>query len=241
MKSKLRGLAPFLFLAVVVFVGWAFVFRDSPQANTSPQIETKNSSPPPSTPSAPPAPTFNKTAYSLTDPASIWVIASKAYPLKPLDYMPADLVSVGGNQQMRKEAAAALLSMLSAAKTDGLKIQPVSGYRSYTRQKQVYQNEVNTYGQATADTESAKPGYSEHQTGWSIDVGAVDDKFANSKEGQWVAANAWKYGFIIRYPQGKQDITGYRYEPWHIRYIGTDLSTEMHDKRITTLEEFFGV
>lgn len=236
MKAKLRGLAPFMFLAIVLLVGWALVFRDNTQPVNTPQIKTNVPSPAPA-----PLPAFDKTKYSLTDPASLWVIASKKYPLNPINYAPGDLVNVGGGQQLRKDAATALARLSNDARVANLTIQPLSGYRSYARQKQVYQNEVDTYGQATADTESAQPGKSEHQTGWAIDIGKIDDSFANTPEGQWVAANAWKYGFIIRYPQGKQDITGYRYEPWHLRYIGTDLSTEMHNQGITTLEEFFGV
>ncbi len=146
---------------------------------------------------------------------------------------------------LRKEAADALAKLIQAAASQGLKIIPISGYRSYDTQVQVYNNEVRTRGQAVADTESARPGYSEHQTGWAIDVGGggcnIDDCFANTKEGQWVTAHAYEYGFIIRYTTANQAITGYRAEPWHIRYIGTELSSQMHSQNITTLEEFFGL
>ena len=190
---------------------------------------------------APPA--FDKTKHSLDDTNSIWVIVNKQRPLNPLRYAPADLMSVGGGQQMRNESGAALLSMIAAAKTEGLTLQPLSGYRSYARQQVVYQNEVDTYGQSVADTESAQPGKSEHQTGLSIDIGGggcgIEDCFGDTAEGKWVAANAYKHGFIIRYPEGKQEVTGYRYEPWHVRYVGVELATEMHGQNVPTLEEFF--
>lgn len=187
---------------------------------------------------------FDKTRYSIDTPDSIWVVVNKNRPLNPLKYAPADLVAVG-SQKMRKAAASAFLKMAADAKTAGLTITPLSGYRSYETQVSVYNNEVKNYGQAVADTESAKPGTSEHQTGLALDVGGggcgIENCFGNTAEGKWVAANAYKYGFIIRYPAGKQAITGYRYEPWHIRYIGIELAAEMHNKNILTLEEFFDV
>lgn len=186
---------------------------------------------------------FNKLELSNDDPASIWLVVNKLRPLQPESYAPSDLVSVGNNQQLRQEAATALNALISDAKSAGLSISPMSGYRSYQRQVQVYGNEVSRYGQTTADTQSARPGTSEHQTGLSIDIGGggcgIEDCFGNTKEGIWVAENAHKFGFIIRYPEGKQDITGYRYEPWHIRYIGDKLAAEMIKQKVTTLEEFF--
>lgn len=210
----------------------------------APEIQTNTTTPAQATETEQ-APIFDKAQYSLTDPASIWIIANKQRPLNPLTYAPTDLTDVGGGQQMRKEAAEALGRLKEASQAVGNPISPLSGYRSYARQQVVYQNEVNNYGQAVADTESAKPGYSEHQTGWAVDVGGggcgIEDCFGNTTAGKWLAANAYLYGFVIRYPDGKQAITGYRYEPWHIRYVGVALSTEMKSKDITTLEEFFGL
>lgn len=188
---------------------------------------------------------FNKTKYSTDDPSSIWVIVNKQRPLDPLAYEPSDLVSIGNGHRLRQEAATALQQLIGAAKAEGHAIAGLSGYRSYSRQQTVYNREVATYGQAVADTQSAKPGYSEHQTGLAVDVGGggcnIDDCFGNTKEGKWVAANAYKYGFIVRYVPGKEDVTGYRAEPWHIRYIGVELATEMRESNIQTLEEFFGL
>lgn len=186
---------------------------------------------------------FDKTTYSLDDPTSLWVVANKKRPLNPISYTPPDLVSVAGGQRLRTEAATNLKQLITTAKNENLTLSPLSGYRSYATQQTVYANEVRAYGQATADTESARPGTSEHQTGLSIDVGGggcgIEDCFGATSEGKWLADNAYKFGFIIRYPEGKQGITGYRYEPWHIRFVGVDLATEMQKQGVLTLEEFF--
>ena len=193
----------------------------------------------------PAKPAYNKTAYSTTDPASIWVIVNKQHPLDPKTYAPSDLVSVGNGQYMRAEAAAALSTMLAGAKAAGNTVTAGSGYRSYDLQISVYNSEVRAYGQATADTESARPGYSEHQTGWAVDLNSggcnIADCFANTPGGKWIRANAYKYGFIVRYPDDLTDITGYRAEAWHYRYVGISLATEMHTEGVRTLEQFFNV
>ena len=192
-----------------------------------------------------PLATFDKNKYSHDQAASICVVANKLRPLNPTTYAPADLVAVGGGQQLRQEAATALSHLLAAATSENLTINPLSGYRSYNTQVSVYNKEVNQYGQTVADSQSARPGHSEHQTGLAIDVGGggcgIEDCFGETDEGKWLAANAYKYGFIIRYPEGKQQLTGYRAEPWHIRYIGIGLSTEMQKQGVQTLEEFFGL
>lgn len=217
--------------------------------NAATQVTPQSHSPMPS-----PA-QFDKKRYSLTDPTSIWVIVNKQHPLQPKDYIPADLVvptvplRVPGNEsmQLRQITATNLEDMFTAAKASGINLMLSSGYRSYQYQVSLYNGYVQTQGQAVADTQSARPGFSEHQTGLAADVEPVsrtcevDTCFKDTPEGQWLAANAYKYGFIIRYTAGKTAITGYEFEPWHVRYVGTALSTEMHDKHIETLEEFFGV
>src|SRR5882757_7376950 len=154
---------------------------------------------------------FDKTQYSLTDPASVWVVVNKQHPLAPKDYAPTDLQNVGSGQYMRAEAAQALQHMLADAKTAGLFVTPASGYRSYTTQVSVYNSEVKSNGQAVADSESARPGYSEHQTGWAIDLASggcsITDCFANTPGGKWVTANAYKYGFLLRYTPGNENVT----------------------------------
>lgn len=233
--------------ALIIIGGPAYVLfvKDEPKVEQS-KAETKQETPAEKEEPKPvEAPSFDKARYSHDDPTSIWVVSNKQRPLNPKNYVPTDLVAVGGGQQLRKEAADNLATLLSAAKTAGFLINPLSGYRSYNTQVSVYNNEVKTYGQAVADTQSARPGTSEHQTGLAIDVGGggcgIEDCFGDTPAGKWLAANAHSYGFIIRYPEGKQDITGYRYEPWHIRYVGIELATEMNKKGALTLEEFFGL
>jgi D-alanyl-D-alanine carboxypeptidase len=198
---------------------------------------------------------FDKSRYSLTDPSSVWVVVNKRHPLNPASYTPPDLVvpnvplRVPGNEsmQVRKITAEALERMFAAAKTDGLKLQLSSGFRSYAYQTGTYNSYVKQSGQAYADTISARPGFSEHQTGLAVDIEPVSRQceivqcFEATPEGKWLAANAYKYGFILRYPSDKVSITGYAYEPWHFRYVGVYLSEQMHRQGVETLEEFFGV
>lgn len=190
-------------------------------------------------------PPFDKSQFSTTDPASLWVVVNKQHPLEPIDYAPADLVSVGNGQYMRAEAAAALQRMFAGAKNAGLTLTAASGYRSYATQVATYNSEVKAYGQAKADSESARPGYSEHQTGWAVDIAGggcyIQDCFGTTAEGKWAAANAHTYGFILRYPAGDSVTTGYRAEAWHFRYVGTALAGEMQKTGVATLEQFFNV
>lgn len=201
------------------------------------------------------ASSFNKSAHSLTNPASIWVIVNKQHPLKPKNYAPTLIVpsvplkgsASAGNMHVSTTMAPALEKLFAGAKAAGYTLMLSSGYRSYSYQVGVYNGIVASQGQVAADEQSARPGYSEHQTGLAADVapssGTCDlsQCFGTTPQGGWLAANAYKYGFIIRYPADKQSVTGYEYEPWHIRYIGTDLSMQMHNQGIETLEEFFGV
>ncbi len=188
---------------------------------------------------------FDKTKYSTTDPASLWVIVNKKHALEPKNYAPTDLIQVPGGQYLRSEAANALQKMFTSATQAGLTLIAASAYRSYATQVTVYNREVQTNGQAVADSQSARPGYSEHQTGLSLDIAgggcSITDCFADTAEGKWAAANAYKYGFILRYTPQDVDVTGYRYEPWHFRYVGVELATEMHNTNIRTLETFFNV
>lgn len=138
------------------------------------------------------------------------------------------------------EMLAAFSSMRQDAQKQGLTLINSSNYRSYDDQVRLYKKYVLRDGQAQADTYSARPGFSEHQTGLVIDLNSVDDSFAGTPEAEWVAQNAYKYGFIVRYPKGKEDITGYQYEPWHIRYLGVDTATAVY-RSGKTLEEYLGI
>ncbi len=211
----------------------------SPSATPTPEPEPEPEPEPPA---------FDKAAHSIDDPNSIWIVANKLRQLNPAGYVPGDLVlpqvdSTNG-QPLREAAAGATEELVAAAGADGVYLRLISAYRSYDTQVSVYGSFVTNYGQAAADTTSARPGHSEHQTGLSVDFdGAdgcmLDTCFAGTAAGQWLAAHAADYGFTERYPSGLEHITGYMYEPWHYRYVGTDLAIELRSQGILTLEEFF--
>lgn len=202
-----------------------------------------------------PVTTLDRHKHSIDDPLSIWVIVNKKRPLSPNNYAPSDLVipqvalQNPGNEsmQLRRPAALALQHMFVDAKAAGIHLELFSGYRSYSYQITAYDSEIKAYGRAQADRESARPGYSEHQTGLAADISAKNGQcdtqscFANTPEGKWLAANAYKYGFILSYPNHYEHITGYMFEPWHYRYVGTVLSNYMHDNGVPTLYQFFGI
>lgn len=132
--------------------------------------------------------------------------------------------------------------MQAAAKVDGLNIYISSGFRSYSYQKTLYNNYVNRDGVTAADTYSARAGHSEHQSGLAFDVNTINDSFANTEEGKWLNDNCYKYGFILRYPKGKSDETGYQYEPWHFRYVGVELAEKLYNNgNWITVEDYFGI
>lgn len=243
-------------LSLVVIVGIILFFSEK---SAAPAVSPKQPAASPTTqPKTEPATStaFDTKQYSIDDPASIWVIANKQRPLQPKTYTPGDLrvpsVALRSNatsdeMKMRDSAATALEQMFMAAKNEGLSLLLASGYRSYNLQVGVYNHNVREVGQAEADIRSARPGHSEHQTGLAVDVGAasrqceIEECFSTLPEGKWVAANAYRFGFVIRYPQNKQGTTGYVYEPWHIRFVGTTLSNELQQRSYPTLEDFFNL
>jgi D-alanyl-D-alanine carboxypeptidase len=226
-------------LALVIIAGGIVASRHASRTPNKQTPASTNSSDTSATSS------FDKTRYSTTDPASPWVIVNKQHPLNPISYAPRDLASVGNGQQMRAEAATALNHMFGDAQTAGYSLVADSGYRSYDYQVSVYNGYIKQWGQDYTDTVSARPGYSEHQTGWAVDIGTgschVADCFADTPAGKWTQANAYKYGFLLRYPQALTSITGYSNEAWHFRYVGPLLSNELHSENSQTLEQFFGV
>lgn len=157
------------------------------------------------------------------------LIVNKSYPL-PKSY----------GSGIDPDAQAAFDAMAAAAKDDGISLWIASGYRSYDYQQGLYDKYVRINGQEKADTFSARPGHSEHQTGLAFDLNIIDDSFAGTPEAEWIAAHCHEYGFIIRYPEGKQDITGYQYEPWHVRYLGKETAQKVYDSGLT-LEEYLGI
>lgn len=181
----------------------------------------------------------------------ILILVNKKHPLSS-DYAPEDLVvpdvsfsfkGYHSKKQMRKEAATALEKLFAGANDEGIKLYAVSGYRPYERQKNIFNNKARKVGEEEANKVVAYPGQSEHQTGLAIDVSSPSVKnglvesFGDTKEGIWLKENSYKYGFIIRYPKEKEHITGYSYEPWHIRYIGKEAAEYIFENDIT-LEEY---
>ena len=152
------------------------------------------------------------------------------------DYSVPSTYAPGLNYELQQ----AFNRMKKKAAAEGIDLEIISGYRSYDKQKSVYNYWVSLYGKEEADRISATPGNSEHQTGLAIDINNLEEDFADTPAGKWLAKNAYKYGFILRYPKGKESITGYAYEPWHFRYVGTELAKQIYDSGLT-LEEFLGV
>ncbi|MFB9797984.1 D-alanyl-D-alanine carboxypeptidase family protein [Arthrobacter citreus] len=183
---------------------------------------------------------------SIDDSADTVVVVNKQRPLSPVSYAPDDLVNVDG-QQLRETAASAFLQLRDAAASDAVGLTALSGYRSYESQARLYDGYTTQYGQAVADTVSARPGHSEHQTGLAVDIAAPDGAcslqacFGDTAAGDWAAENAHRFGFIIRYPDGASASTGYAFEPWHLRYVGPDVAQSMHDHSSATLEDYLGL
>ncbi|MEK4747883.1 MULTISPECIES: M15 family metallopeptidase [Niallia] len=191
----------------------------------------------------------------IQNPTNIVSLVNKEFGL-PDGYAPEDLVRPKvefsfGNQDieksyMRKEAAKALEDMFNGAKKSGITLYAVSGYRSYNRQTEVYDAEVSRVGEEKAVQAVAYPGNSEHQTGLAMDISSesadflLTEGFGETKEGKWLKENAHLYGFILRYPKGKEKITQYKFEPWHFRYVGKKSAKDIYEND-WTLEEYFKV
>jgi zinc D-Ala-D-Ala carboxypeptidase len=248
-KLNRKGrLAVVVLAAVVILAIWLAVRPDAPPESGTGPTSTQSSQTAP-----PPSPSFDKHRLSLSAPDSPWVIANKRRPLSPVEFVPQlatpavplRLSSGSPEMQLSVQAIPALEQLFAAAKADGLDLMLASGYRSYGQQIAVYDSEVRRFGQDQADRESARPGHSEHQTGLAADVEPASRKceiiacFGDLPEGKWVAANAHRFGFIIRYAQGSEPVTGYTYEPWHLRFVGKELATELYEQGNPPLETFF--
>ena len=176
----------------------------------------------------------------------MYTLVNKFYYLDK-DYIPDDLVTVSGiyardTAQIKRVAYDNFVKLADDARSKGLTLKVTTGYRSYNFQATLYNNYVKADGVKNADTYSARPGYSEHQLGYSLDLTNKNnvsfDEFANTPEYKWLKDNAYKYGFILRYPKGKEYITGYIFEAWHIRYVGIDIATYIYENDIT-YEEYY--
>ncbi|KZE89557.1 putative carboxypeptidase YodJ [Microbacterium sp. TNHR37B] len=184
-----------------------------------------------------------------------WVVVNKRNALEPEDYWPVPQARpaapriVSGGGWLRADVAAALDGLAAEAAGDGMgRLGIDSAFRPYDFQVGLYNRYVASRGQQAADLRSARPGHSEHQTGLAVDVVACGangcgshDDFRGTPQARWLAENAWRFGFIVRYEQDRTETTGYAWEPWHLRYIGTDLARAYRDGGFSTLEEFFGL
>ena len=177
---------------------------------------------------------------NIEKPEDIAVLVNK-YNKLDNNFVPSDLESIdpkynrGNNNKMRHDARLKFEEMCEAALKDNIKIYSGSAYRSYNYQLNLYNRYVASNGFENAETFSARAGYSEHQTGLATDIlnGNIDYIHANDREYEWLINNSYKYGFILRYPKGKEDITGYMYEEWHFRYFGIDIAKELFDSKLT--------
>ncbi|CAN7681004.1 M15 family metallopeptidase [Paenibacillus sp. LjRoot153] len=225
----------------------------SATASSAATPTSKPSSSPATSPAASNTPpTKNGAIQVIAKPESITVLVNKQNAL-PSSYEPTDLVypniaftftEKNDKRKMRQVAATAIEKLFAGAAKDGIQLAGVSAYRSYATQKALFESYVKKDGEEKAKTYSAVPGTSEHETGLAIDVSgsngkcAAADCFGGTKEAVWLEKHANEYGFIIRYPQGKAAITGYQYEPWHLRYVGADIAKEIQSKNLT-MEEYY--
>jgi D-alanyl-D-alanine carboxypeptidase len=198
---------------------------------------------------------FDPPKYSLEDADSIWVVVNKQRQISPLRYKPENLVFPNFPRpktqnpfglELREEAATAAVAMAQAMKEEGSGTLVLnSGFRTYKNQQGLYNRTRDTRGLDVAEKLSARPGHSEHQLGLAADFSARGQGcvimvcFGTTKAGKWLEQNAYEYGFILRYPKGFKEVTGFQYEPWHFRYVGVELATELKTKGIKTLEEFW--
>lgn len=243
-QRRIKAMVLALVLAGLAFALGYYFLKPEPAAEKS-QANHQNTQQPAGNSSA-----FDKSKHSLSAPDSLWAVLNKGRKLSA-DYVPPDLVilevrSRSAGIKLRKEASKSLNQLFAAAAAEKVSLLAVSAYRSYSYQSTIYKNYVATQGQAATDATSARPGHSEHQTGLAIDLGAVnrncelEECFGQTSEGRWLAANAHKYGFIIRYPQQKRQLTGYSYEPWHLRFVGKELAAELNKSGLV-MEQFFGL
>lgn len=180
---------------------------------------------------------FYTEAEEITNYDNVDALVNKYHKL-PSNYEASDLVTLSKDyssrgHKIKKVASEPLMKMIDAAKADGLNLLVISGYRTESTQSGLFNNSVKRHGMDHALIYSAKPGYSEHQLGLTVDLNSTEENFDQTKEYKWLKANSYKYGFIERYPKGKEFITGYGYEPWHYRYLGVDLATKVYTENVT--------
>ena len=218
------------------------------QTNQNTSVETTPTPSPTPSPTSTPEPTVEPTVDTTTL-SSIQKITNKSHPIDS-GYVPVDLtvvnVNSNGTQYLRQEAASELAKMFAAAHKDGVDLYLVSGYRSYAQQLALYNTYVSTDGKALADSYDAIPGACEHQLGLAVDLSDdnrdhdIDDSFESTAAYQWLLKYSYEYGYILRFPRGKESITGIAYNPWSFRYIGVEEAKKVYDSGLT-LEEYYKV
>lgn len=196
-------------------------------------------------PSPSPSVIIDPAQFNIDDAASLQVVVNKQRPLNPIEYAPKTAKTI----KLAPKAAKAYRKLKAALSSNNLGTLCLnSGFRDYDTQKRTHAYQVargKQYGY-DGETVAARPGYSEHQTGLAADVSITSldcriTNFGSSEASKWISANAWQFGFVVRYPKGKKKITGYVWEPWHLRFVGLDLATDMKNKGIKTLEEYFSL
>lgn len=229
----------------------AFAVDESPSPSASPSSSSSPSvsASPDVSPSPSPSPTDLEqfpTVYDIDTASSLTVVVNKKRPLTPITYKP--VLRKIGYIYVAKPVKAAYAKLRAAVLAQNLGTLCInSGYRSYASQKLIHASRVSQLGLTAGEKLAARPGYSEHQTGLAIDIsttalGCRIGSFGASSASKWIAANAWQYGFIVRYPSNATTkITGYVWEPWHLRYVGLELAADMQAKGMQTLEQYFAL
>ncbi|WP_146755203.1 M15 family metallopeptidase [Arthrobacter sp. AQ5-05] len=231
--SLFRAGIPALLLGASLVLAVPLAAQAAPAAPAAAQVHVEKQPKPPTT-------------KELTkDQGSYLALVSRDHPLDPVNYKPKDLRGVAGSgHELRKDAATALETMLKAARKDSQSLAVLSAYRSYDRQLSLFNGYKARYGTDYATRLSAPAGTSEHQIGLAADIGLSSGYcnlkacFGDTAGGKWLAANAADFGFIVRYPADGEKVTGYKYEPWHLRYIGVDQAKAMAKSKAGTFEAF---
>ncbi|MCR4805811.1 MAG: M15 family metallopeptidase [Clostridia bacterium] len=248
---KLKTITLFILMVALTACGRGREAAQIEQQLVSEGVEVSQAAEEPEVPQLPVMETSLEDYPLQTATDDVLVLVNKTHPVTR-DYVADDLVTVehcdpsvgtADTKKMRKTAADAIEQLIAGAAQDGYTLCMRTGYRSYDYQDYLFNSYAASYGEAEANTYSARPGQSEHQTGWCCDVGIPGwglTAFDDTPEAAWVAENCWKYGFILRYPANKTDITGYIYESWHIRYVGLEVAEYITENGLT-LEEYLGI
>ncbi len=237
-------------LAVLLAIGLGSTgCTTTPDHSPAPTEDGAGAAPRPvPTATTPPAPqaAFDLSPHSTDRAASLWVVVNEQRPLRPVDYVP-ELTQVEG-YQVDPRVADGLRALLRQGRRAGLDLRIMSAYRSFGYQSALFATRAAELGEAGARRVVALPGHSEHQTGLAVDFGRrstgecnVEPCFAQTAEGRWLQRHAWQHGFLLRYPEGAERITGYSPESWHFRYVGRPLAAHLRREGIATLERAFGL